>query len=46
MLCPYEMMANCYDPKVACQKFSDNGVVMVKRLVTGNGSWKGALCRS
>jgi hypothetical protein len=25
MLCPYEMMANCYDPKVACQKFSGKG---------------------
>jgi hypothetical protein len=24
MLCPYEMMANCYDLKVACQKFSEN----------------------
>jgi hypothetical protein len=23
MLCPYEMMANCYDPKVSCQKFSE-----------------------
>jgi hypothetical protein len=31
------VMANCYDPKVACQKFSGKrGVMMEGRLVTGN----------
>jgi len=31
------VMANCYDRKAACQKFSEKrGGVMERRLVTGN----------
>jgi hypothetical protein len=42
MLCPYENYGNNILPEI----FRKNAVMMVKRLVTGNRSRKGALYRS